>query len=193
MVKTLIRRCTAFMARWGLPVACCLLLVAPLVRAEEPPASASSQATPALKIGFVNLAKLFDNYERTKASDAVLEKKSKQKEVELEGRMTELKKLRENLELLNDAARDTKAREAEEKADELQRFRSSTARDLRRDRDKAAKEILADIEQALDEYAKSHGFSMLLDSRSLLYGKGAYDVTDEVLAYLNSQRSNAPR
>ena len=190
MVNTLIRRYAERMARWSLLVVCGLLLVAPRLSAEEPQ-PAASQATPALKVGFVNLAKIFDNYERTKASDAVLEKKSKQKETELEGRMTELKKLRENLELLNDTARDTKAREAEEKSDELQRFRSSTARDLRRDRDKAAKEILADIEQALDEYAKSHGFSILLDSRSLLYGKGAYDVTDEVLAYLNSQRGGA--
>lgn len=143
-----------------------------------------------LKVGFVNLAKVFDGYNRTKASDATLEKKGKQKEAELEGRMNELKKLREGLELLNDDARELKAREIEERAEELQRFRTTTARDLRRDRDKLAKEILKEIQQALEEYAKTNGYALLIDSRSLLYGRSAEDVTDEVLTLLNSR--NAP-
>lgn len=145
-----------------------------------------------LKIGYVNLAKVFDGYERTKASDAVLEGKGKQKETEFEGRMNELKKLRQNLELLNDQVREAKTREVEEKADELQRFRANTARDLRRERDKIAKEILAEIQRGVEEYAKANGFSLILDERSLLYGQPAYDVTDAILTQLNS-RAQKPK
>ena len=148
------------------------------VRAEE-------AAAP--KIGFINLAKVFDSYERTKASDADLQKRGKQKEAELEGRMNELKKLRESLELLNEEAREAKAREVEQKAEELQRFRATTARDLRRDRDRAAKEILAEIQRALEEHAKAQGYTLILDSRSLLYGEGAHDLTDEILGTLNQK------
>ncbi|MBI3010155.1 MAG: hypothetical protein HYY57_04125 [Candidatus Omnitrophica bacterium] len=41
------------------------------------------------KIGYINIAKVFDNYQRTKSSDVVLEKRGKQKEAELEGRLAE--------------------------------------------------------------------------------------------------------
>ena len=145
-----------------------------------------------LKIGYVNIAKVFDGYERTKTSDAVLEKTGKQKEAELEGRMGELKKLRQGLELLNDEAREAKTKEAEEKADELQRFRANTARDLRRDRDKVAKEILKEIQDGVEDYAKANNFSLILDQRSLLYAQPVYDVTDGILKLLNS-RYAAPK
>ena len=140
-----------------------------------------------MKVGYVNLAKVFDGYQRTKASDAILEKEGKQKEAELEGRMNELKKLRQNLELLNDEAREAKTREVEEKTEELQRFRSSTARDLQRERDKIAKDILKEIQDGLEEYAKANGFSLILDSRSLLYAQSAHDVTNDVLKLLNNR------
>ena len=163
-------RCMA----WGIG-SLSLLSCCPIVRAQE------------LKIGYVDVAKVFDGYERTKASDAVLEGKGKQKEAELEGRMNELKKLRQNLELLNDQAREAKAKEVEEKADELQRFRNNTARDLRRERDKAAKEILGDIQKSIEEFGKTSGFSLIVDQRSLLYAQPTYDVTDQVLKLLNSR------
>ena len=138
-----------------------------------------------MKVGYVDVAKLFDNYERTKASDAALEGKGKQKEAELEGRVNDLKKLRQSLELLNDKAREARAREIEEKADELQRFRNNTARDLRRERDEIAKQILDEIQRAIQEYAKANSFTFILDERFVLFGQPGHDVTDEVLKFLN--------
>ena len=144
-----------------------------------------------LKIGYVDVAKVFDGYQRTKASDATLEKKGKEKEAEFEGRMNELKKLRQNLELLNSEAREAKTKEIEEKSEELQRFRNNTARDLSRERDKIASELLKDIQKGIEDYAKANDFSLILDARSVLYGQEAYVVTDEVLAALN-KRAAAP-
>lgn len=163
--------------------------IAPEARAAD---GASPASSPAPKVGFVDLARVFDNYERTKTSDAVLEKEGKQKETELEARMNELKKMRQSLELLNADAREARAREIEEKADELQRFRNTTARDLRRERDKVAKEILNDIEAALKEYAESHGYALIIDSRSLLFGQPAHDVTNDVLSALNKRAGTPP-
>ncbi|MBI3321193.1 MAG: OmpH family outer membrane protein [Candidatus Omnitrophica bacterium] len=143
-----------------------------------------------LKIGYVDIGKLFDGYERTKASDTTLEKQSKQKEAELEGRMSELNKLRQSLELLNDQAREAKSKEVEEKADELQRFRTGAARDLRRERDKIARSILEDIQKGVTEYAKSNSFAFILDKRFVLYGQPVSDVTSEVLDLLNDRLKN---
>ncbi len=139
------------------------------------------------KVGYVNVRTVFDNYQRTKALDAGLESKGKQKEAELEGKMNELKKMRQNLELLNDQAREAKAREIEARADELKRFRNNTARDLQRERDAAAEVIRKDIKQAIDEYAQANGFTMVFDGSALIYGQDGPDLTDEVLSMLNSR------
>lgn len=140
-----------------------------------------------LKIGYINLSRIFDQYQRTKESEQVLEQKGKQKQTELEGRFSELKKLRQSLELLNDQARESKAREIEEKSDEFQRLKVRSERDLLRERNQLAGQILDEVEAAVAEYAKANGFSVILDQRSLLFGEKLYDVTDEVLKLLNER------
>ena len=156
----------------------CLLSSAlcPLVQAEVP-----------LKIGYVNLPKVFDDYQRKQESEQALEQRGKQKQAELEGRFNELKKMRQGLELLNDQAREAKAREVEEKADEFKRLKERSERELLRERNELAKEILDEIGQAVADYAKANGYAVILDQRSLLYGEDVYDVTGEVLKTLNSR------
>ena len=169
-------------ARWVLFVgllATCHWLPATVVAAQE------------MRIGYVNLGKVFDGYARTKASETALEQRGKQKEAELEGRMDELKKLRQSLELLNADARDAKAREIDEKSEELQRFRNAAARDLSRDRDRAARELLKAIQDGVNNFAKANSYNIILDSRSLLFALPANDVTDQVLKILNSQTKAA--
>ena len=172
-------------------VTCHLSLVTPVAFAEgsAKPAAAPRPAggAPGLKIGYVNLGEVFDGYQRTKQSEQTLEQRSQKIQGELEGRVGELKKLRQGLELLNDQARETKAREIEEKSDEFQRAKTRTERELLRDRNEAAREILKEIQQTVTEYAKSRGFSIIVDQRSLIYGENALDVTDEVLKALNDR------
>lgn len=164
-------------------IALCLLLTAYCllpsgdyeVRAEE------------FRVGYVDLAKLFDQYQRTKESERVLEQKGKQKQTDLENRVTELKKLRQNLELLNEQVKEAKAKELEEKSEEFQQLKTRTERDLLRERNQLAQQILGEIERVVGEYAKTNHFSLILDQRSLLFGEEAHDVTDEVLMLLNDR------
>lgn len=140
-----------------------------------------------LKLGYVSLLKVFDGYQRTAESKQVLEQKGKQKQAELEGNFNELKKLRQSLELLNDQAKEAKAREIEERSDEFKRLKTRSERELLQEQNQFAKQILDEIDQAVAEYAKANGFSVILDDRSLLYGEDVYDVTDKVLAVLNQR------
>ena len=130
---------------------------------------------------------VFDGYQRKQESEQALEQKGKQKQAELEGRFNELKKMRQGLELLNDQAREARAKELEEKSDEFQRLKSKSQRDLLRERNRIARTILQEIEKAVAEYAKANGFAVILDERSLLYGETVFDVTDEVLRLLNER------
>ena len=140
-----------------------------------------------LKIGFVNPAAVLDNYQRTKDAEAALQQKSKQKQAELEGRVNELKKLRQNAELLNDQAREAKTREIEEKADAFKRIKTQAERELLRERNQMLKDIVGEINEAVAEYAKSNGLSLVVDERFLLYGEDGLDVTDAVLKLLNDR------
>ena len=141
-----------------------------------------------LKLGYVDMAKVFDGYEKTKASDATLRKKGQQKQAEIEGKVGELRKIREGLDLLSGEERERRAQQLEERADSLKRFRNGAARDLTRERNVIAQGILKDIEGAVQEYAKSNGFSMVLDQRTVLYGQGGgADVTNGVLQLLNNR------
>ncbi len=163
-----------------------LLLVAVLAGPTllvPPPAMAAEE----FKVGYVDIGRVFDEYERTKRSESILERKGQQKEDELEKRLGSLRKLRGGLELLSDSAREKRSQEIDEKADELRRFGKYTKRELLLERDRVAKDILEDIQQAIDDYASANGFSLILDQRLLLYGQAVHDVTGEVLKQLNAR------
>lgn len=161
----------------------CVILMAMSGLAATPPAVSAGE----VKIGYVNLAKIFDEYQRTKESNQVLEQKGQRKQTELEGRANELKKMRDGLDLLNDQAKQTKTKELEEKSDDFQQLKTKTQRELLRERNVIAKGILDEIEQGIQDYAKTNGFSVILDGRSLVYGQDAFDVTDEVAKLLNDR------
>lgn len=150
-----------------------------------PAAGAQSE----LKVGYVDIGKVFDQYERTKRSESMLEQKGKQKEDELQQRLTDLKKLREGLDLLSEKARESRAREIDQKADEIKRFGNYTKQDLLEERNRVAGDILKEIQQSVQAYAKANGFSMILDERLLLYGQDALDVTDLIIKQLNANFS----
>ena len=149
------------------------------------PFAAAQEA--ATRLGYVNLARVFDGYQRTKDSESQLEHKGTQKQAELEAQVNDLKKMREGLDLLNDSVRDSKAKELEAKSDEFQSLKTKSQRELLRERNETARVIIDDIEHAVAEYAKANGFSIILDQRSLLYGADGYDVTDAVLKMLNDR------
>ena len=146
-----------------------------------------SWAAEGLKLGYVNLARVFDNYQKTKDSESSLKQKGEQKETELKSRLTDLTAARKGLELLSDQAKEAKARDIERKSDDLQQLRTKSQRELSRERDQAARQILGELDQAVGEYAKANGFSLILDQRSLLYGQDGYDVTDPILKMLNDR------
>ena len=139
------------------------------------------------KIGYVNLAKVFDEYLRTKDSESGLEARGKQKQAQLEAQFNDLKKMRQGLELMNDQTRESKTREIEEKSDEFKREKTRTERELLNQRNGIAKQILDEIAGVVSDYGKSNGFTLILDQRTVLYGQEISDVTDEVLKTLNDR------
>ncbi len=138
-----------------------------------------------LKIGYIDLAKVFDQYSKTKDSDKALEKKGKGKEGERKALVEEIRKLKDEVALLSEKARAGKQPQIDEKIRALQDFDRKTREELVRERNEMVGNILRDIEKVVTDYSKKEGYDVILNSRMLLYGNEQYDLTDEILNKLN--------
>jgi len=138
-----------------------------------------------LKIGYVDLAKVFDEYKKTKDSEKVLEEKGKSKEAERAKLVDEVKRLKDEQALLSEKAKAEKQGAIDTKIKALQDYDSKARNELIKDRNDMLGGIMKDIEKIVNDYAKASGYDVVLNSRMLLYGAEQYDLTAEVLSRLN--------
>lgn len=137
------------------------------------------------KIGYVDLAKVFDEYKKTKDSEKVLGEKGKIKEDERKKMVDELRKLKDEQALLSEKAKVEKQTIIDNKVKLLQDFDRKTRDELIKERNDLLGGILKDIEKIVTDYAKEQGYDIVLNSRMLLYGSEQHDLTAEVLKRLN--------
>ena len=141
-----------------------------------------------LKIGYVDVARAFDNYNKTKDQDKILEKQTKKKKEERDKKVKQIRKMKDELDILSEKAKGKKQAQIDEKIRELQEYDQQTTINLRQQRDKMMRDILKEIEEVIEKYAKENGYAMILNNRILLYGQKQYDLTDKILQILNSKK-----
>jgi len=139
------------------------------------------------KIGYVDLSRVFDQYEKTIDHDRKLQEKGDRKQAEREKMVSQLKQLKDELELLSEKGREKKQEQIGKKIKELQNFDLVTRTDLERERDEVVREILKEIDKVVQEYGRNKGYYLILNDRVLLYGDEQFDLTDEVLKLLNER------
>ncbi len=139
------------------------------------------------KIAFVDLGRAFDNYDKTKRLDKQLEERSNAKQAERDQLVAEIRKMKDEIELMSEKGREDRQAALDEKIRHLQQFDQQVRETLKHDHDEMVKEILKEIEGAVQSYAKSQGYEFVLSDRALLYGVPTADITDQVLKLLNSQ------
>ncbi len=140
-----------------------------------------------LKIGYVDIFKVFNDYEKTKEYDEKLEAKKNTAEKELEKKKETIEKLQGKLDLLKEGE---KAKEEEKLNKELREYRNlerETFTDIKKERDEKMKDIVEDIDAIVKDYAKKNGFDLIVNSNTVLYGAKAMDVTDEILKISNNK------
>jgi len=137
------------------------------------------------KIGFVDLSRAFDEYQKTKDFDKALEKKGDIKQEQREKLVKDIRKMRDEIELMNEKARDRKERDLEAKIKALQEFDQDAKAGLTRERDDMVRDILKEMNTVIQEYGESHGYSIILNDRVLLYGNKLQNITDEIVKILN--------
>ena len=138
-----------------------------------------------VKIGYVDLARIFDEYQKTKDFDKTLESKSVLKQGEREKFVNEVKKLRDEAELLNAKAKDDKQAAIDEKLKGLQDFDRVTRDALRKERDVMVRDILKEIELVIQDFGKAQGYSFIFNDRVLVFKSEGSDLTPQVIKVLN--------
>ncbi len=154
-----------------------------------------------VKIGYVDLARIFDGYEKTKELEARLqvENEADQKMLSERRQMIEKEtdKLREELEtqalMLSESAKEEKQAEIERKIEELYEFsvyieQRSIDREARYT-DGILKDLQTKLPLIIKSVAEKEGYRFVFDSRSLFYvtPEKEFDLTDKVIAQLNEE------
>ena len=141
------------------------------------------------KIGTVDLARIFDEYQKTKEFDKSLETKGTAKQADRDKMVAEVKKLRDEAELLSAKAKDEKQAVIDDKIKVLQKFDQETRDTLRKERDTMVREILKEIETVIQEFGKSQGYGYIFNDRVLVYKSEQNDLTTQVIKVLNDNYS----
>jgi len=140
-----------------------------------------------IKIGYIDIASVFDKYDKTKEEDAVLAEKSKKKQGEREAMVSKIKNMKNELELLSEKQRQKKQAQIETEVRKLQDFDREVKGELRGQRDDMVRDILKEIDTIIKDYAKKNAFTIVLNSRVLVYAQEQQDITREILNILNSK------
>jgi Skp family chaperone for outer membrane proteins len=132
-----------------------------------------------LKIGYINLAKVFENYKKVADSNQKIEKLKN----DVNAMLQDMKKMNEGFDTLSAEAQEERKQQLMDKQQEI---RTRTV-DIRKDEERILREILQDVEKVAKGLRKKNKFTYILDDRLILDGPEDSDITDEMVKMLNDR------
>ena len=144
------------------------------------------------KIAVVDLQRALEETKDGQAAKARLKSDFDQKQKELDAKQEELKKMKEDFDKKSALMKeDAKIKMQQDMGQRLQQLQETYARlqgDLQKKEADATRGILAKLATVVQKIAEREGFAMVLErSSSVVYGKPALDITNEVIRNYNSQ------
>jgi Skp family chaperone for outer membrane proteins len=167
-----------------------------------------------MKVGVVDMNEAFISFHKTKDAETKINQSREQAKQELDERLEALNKAVEEINKLqaevqkpelSEAARETKARELNDKANdtrtldrEVAEFRNTRERQIQEQFVRMRKDIIDEIMVIVNEQIKVGGYDLVLDKSGmsmgqipvLLYSRSDMDFTPAVITALNK---NAPK
>ena len=138
-----------------------------------------------MKIAYVDLSRIFDEYGKTKEYDAVLEKKHSEYEAARNKKLDKIKDEQNKLSLLKEEEKAKLQEDMDKDRADLLEFDRQQQTDLRKQRDEKIREILLEIEKIVRGYAEKEKLSLVLNDKVLIYGGKEMDITEKILKMLN--------
>ena len=137
------------------------------------------------KIGYVDLAKVSDEYAKTKDFEKTFDVQVKGKDAERQKFVDEIRKLKDEQALLSDKAKAEKQTIIDGKITNLQDFDRKVRDELIKQRNQMLGEIQKDIDTVISAYSKEAGYNIVLIKQTVLFAGPELDITAEVVKRLN--------
>jgi outer membrane protein len=179
--------------------------------------TAGSPAQAQMKVGTIDMQKIFGTFYKTRDAEDKLKDAQKAYKDELDSRMDIYKKGVDTVNKFNDdinkaeasgSAKDQKARERDSKIQELKGLEKDIT-DFRQSREKQIQDqmkrmrdgIVDDIMKIVNDQVKAQNYDLVFDKSGfsannvvpvLLYAKDNYDFSDSIIAKLNANRPATP-
>ena len=163
--------------KWIVPT---LAALAICVAAAAVPASAAD-----LKIGYIVTPRLLAESKLGKESSAKLKAKAEAAEKGLEKKMTEVKKLQDDITkrmaVLNEEEKGKLGDEYERQLRDAKRMKEDAQREFDKARSEIENDMMGKFRKVIEKFAKDNAYDLVLDAGTLLYISQKADVTNEVI------------
>jgi len=138
-----------------------------------------------VKIGFVDLSKVFDGYQKTKEFDTLLQGEGETFQKQRDGMVKKIEDAQTKMDLMNDSQKTAMQADIEKQKNEVIAFDKEKRTELSKRRDDKVREILAEIQGVVSTIAKKEGYTYVLNDRVMVFGDPQFNITDEVLKAVN--------
>ena len=146
-----------------------------------------------LKFGYVDMARLFDEYGKTKEYDKVLEADNTKYQEERNKKIEKIRELQGKEALLKDEEKAKTDKDIEALKNDILEFDRTKRTDLTKARDEKVREILLEIEKTVSVYAKENALTFVFNDRTLVYGQEGLNITEPILKNLNDAYAKQPK
>ncbi len=147
----------------------------------------AQEAAPSGKIGYLDIARVFDEYGKTKDYDAVLAKKQGDYEAERNKQIEKIRDAQGKLSVLKEEERNKLQGQIDKDTVSLKEFDRQNQIDLKKERDEKLKDILSEIEKTVKEFAEKEGYTFILNDRVLVYGPQDLNISSQIIKLLNDK------
>ncbi|HIP92331.1 MAG TPA: OmpH family outer membrane protein [Thermotoga sp.] len=130
-----------------------------------------------LRIAYVDIAKVTENYKKMQELNERYKK-------DYQFYLSKLKEMESEIEKMKEEGAPESEIVAKQK--ELLSRKSEYESLLKKEYEPKIQEILNEVATKIKEYAQLMGYSLILNKQSVIYGDEIYDITNQVIAYINS-------
>jgi len=142
-----------------------------------------------LKIGYVDFQKIVSQSEQGKEAMKTLDSIEKAKNALINEKVTEIKKLEEELTVqgavLNPETKEKKQADHDRLMTEYQKMRRDRDEELKKNEDELIQKIVLDVRKLLAKISEEEGYAAILNVMGVAYMRPETDMTDRVLKMFN--------
>ncbi len=155
----------------------------------------AGSADAAAKIGFVDVQKVLVRSVAGAAAREQLEREKAAMQKEVDGRRSDVEKLRDELEkkglVLSADAKREKEEAFQRRVRDLRRLTEDYQKELERKEQAFTARILQDLTGLIERYGKERGYLLLLEKRgaSVIYGDTEADVTEDIIKAYDQEKA----